>query len=103
MYPPTSISVYTFMIITVGIEGHFTCCLCLFIASVSTGSTTTEEPVDTKSKSPYKREVALWAAIAHSWPDLVAAWNLGLNKDRASEGRVSKRERERERERGRKR
>lgn len=61
----------------------------MFIASVSTVSTTTEEPVDTKSKSPYKREVALWAAIAHSWPDLVAAWNLGLNKDRASEGRVS--------------
>lgn len=77
--------------------------LSLFVYSFRTGSTTTEEPVDTKSKSPYKREVALWAAIAHSWPDLVAAWNLGLNKDRASESRVSKREIERERERGRKR
>lgn len=54
----------------------------MFIASVSTVSTTTEEPVDTKSKSLYKRGDALWAAIAHSWPDLVAARNLGLNKDR---------------------
>lgn len=66
----------------------------MFIASVSTASTTTEEPVDTKSKSPYKRGDALWAAIAHSWPDLVAARNLGLNKDRESEGRVGERERE---------
>ncbi len=64
----------------------------MFIASVSTVSTTTEEPVDTKSKSPYKRGDALWAAIAHSWPDLVAARNLGLNKDRESEGRVGERE-----------
>lgn len=68
----------------------------MFIASVSTVSTTTEEPVDTKSKSPYKRGDALWAAIAHSWPDLVAARNLGLNKDRESEGRVGERVRERE-------
>lgn len=60
----------------------------MFIASVSSASTTTEEPVDTKSKSSYKRGDALWAAIAHSWPDLVAARNLGLNKDRESEGRV---------------
>lgn len=60
----------------------------MFIASVSSASTTTEEPVDTKSKSCYKRGDALWAAIAHSWPDLVAARNLGLNKDRESEGRV---------------
>lgn len=71
----------------------------MFIASVSTGSTTTEEPVDTKSKSPYKRGDALWAAISHSWPDLVAARNLGLNKDRDSEGRVGERGRERERKR----
>lgn len=63
----------------------------MFIASVSTVSTTTEEPVDTKSKSSYKRGDALWAAIAHSWPDLVAARNLGLNKDRESEGRVGER------------
>jgi len=69
----------------------------MFIASVSTVSTTTEEPVDTKSKSLYKRRDALWAAIAHSWPDLVAARNLGLNKDRESEGRVGDRERERKR------
>lgn len=60
----------------------------MFIASVSTVSTTTEEPVDTKSKSSHKRGDALWAAIAHSWPDLVAARNPGLNKDRESEGRV---------------
>lgn len=65
----------------------------VFIASVSTVSTTTEEPVDTKSKSRYKRGDALWAVIAHSWPDLVAARNLGLNKDRESEGRVGERER----------
>lgn len=69
----------------------------MFIASVSTVSTTTEEPVDTKSKSPYKRGDALWAAIAHSWPDLVAARNLGLNKDRER----ARAEWERERERGR--
>ena len=66
----------------------------MFIASVSRVSTTTEEPVDTKSKAPYKRGDALWAAIAHSWPDLVAARNLGLNKDREREGRVGERERE---------
>lgn len=54
---------------------------------------TTEEPVDTKSKSLYKREDALWAAIAHGWPDLVAARNLGLNKDRAREVRVGERDR----------
>lgn len=64
----------------------------MFIASVCTVSTTTEEPVDTKSKSSYKRGDALWATIAHSWPDLVAARNLGLNKDRESEGRVGERE-----------
>ena len=58
---------------------------------------TTVEPADTKSKSLHKREDALWAAIAHSWPDLVAAWNLGLNKDRASEVRVGERERQRKR------
>lgn len=58
---------------------------------------TTEKPVDTKSKSPYKRGDALWAAIAHSWPDLVAAWNLGLNKDRESEDKVKERKRVRER------
>lgn len=63
----------------------------MFIASVSSDSTTTEEPVDTKSESLYKRGDALWAAIAHSWPDLVAARNPGLNKDRESEGRVGER------------
>lgn len=67
----------------------------MFIASVSTVAMTTEEPVDTKSKSLYKREDALWAAIAHSWPDLVAAWNLGLNKDRVSKVRVGEREKDR--------
>lgn len=68
----------------------------MFIASVSTVSTTTEEPVDTKSKSLCKRGDALWAAIAHSWPDLVAARNLGLNKDR--ERGQSEREREKREE-----